>query len=170
MHSQRQFAGTASTLSTPNGSAPDYWIADTGATSHMTPNRAWFKDYKPCKVPVRLADNNVIYAAGSGSIVFTPVKNRASLCPIKFMNVLHIPMLANNLLSVLTLTKKHNFEVIIKRSTMSFTLNSHLLCEASVSDDNSALLDGFTVIQAALRVSPLSPELWHRRFCHIGRD
>ena len=113
-HSQRQFTGTASALSTPNGSAPDYWIADTGATSHMTPNRAWFKDYTPCKVPVRLADNNVIYAAGSGSIVFTPVKNRASLCPIKFMNVLHIPMLANNLLSVLTLTKKHNFEVIIK--------------------------------------------------------
>ena len=199
-------------------------LLDRRHRCHITydgaPNRVWFKDYKPCKVPVRLADNNccrtsicaqvyitcalfasydcqdelysltlfntlywltvrlsllsyknnVIYAAGSGSIVFTPVKNGASLRQIEFTNVLHVPMLANNLLSVLTLTKKHNLGVIIKRSTMSFTLNSHLLCEASVSDDNIALLDSFTVVQAALRVSPLSPELWRRRFCHIGRD
>jgi len=119
---------------------------------------------------VRLADNNVIFAAGLGSVVFTPVKNGKCLRQIEFSNVLHVPLLANNLLSVLTLTKRHNFEVNIRKSTMSFTLNSQLLFEASVSDDNSALLDGSTVTQAALRASPSSPELWHRRFCHIGRN
>ena len=97
----------------PTCSAPDYWIADTGATLHMTPNCKWFKDYKPCTVPVHLADSNVIYAVGSGSVVFTPIKNGVFMHQIEFMNILHIPMLANNPLSVLTLTKKHNFEVYI---------------------------------------------------------
>jgi hypothetical protein len=180
MHTKRQqkgansrleeFAGNATSLSTPSISGPDCWIADTGATSHMTPNREWFKEYKPCQVPVRLADHNVIYAAGVGTIVFTPVKKGVSLRPIEFTNVLHVPLLRNNLLSVLTLTRKHNFEVLIKKSMMSFKLNAQILFVALVSDDNSARLEGFTTVQSALRASSPSPELWHRRFCHIGRS
>jgi hypothetical protein len=170
-----EFAGntTARTLSTAACPGPDVWIADTGATSHMTPNRHWFLEYKPCKIPVRLADNNVIYAAGVGSIVFTPMKNGQPLRQLVITSVLHVPLLANNLLSVLALTRKKDFEVHIKKSTMTFTLNSQLIFQALVGDDNCALLDGSTVIQAsALKVSSssLSPELWHRRFCHIGQD
>src|SRR5258708_30030222 len=36
---QEEFAGVASALSTPSHAASDNWIADTGATAHMTPNR-----------------------------------------------------------------------------------------------------------------------------------
>jgi len=55
---------------------------------------------------------------------------------------------------------------------MDFTLNSQVLFQASVSDENIASLDGSTVVQAAaLKMSTsLSPELWHRRFCHIGQE
>ena len=87
-NSQTESAGNASALSMPMSSASDYWITDTGATLHMTPNREWLKDYKACKVPVCLADNNVIYAAVLGSVVFTPVKNGMSLCQIEFTNIL----------------------------------------------------------------------------------
>ena len=61
---------------------------------------------------------------------------------------------------------------MIKKSTISFTRSSQLWFQATVGDDNCALLDGLTVVQAsALRASPsLSPELWHRRFCHIGQE
>ncbi|KAF8337653.1 uncharacterized protein EI90DRAFT_2894785, partial [Cantharellus anzutake] len=136
----------------------------------MTPHREWFKTYKPCKVPVRLADNNVIYAAGIGSIVFTPIIDGVPLRQLEFSGVLHVPLLANNLLSVLTLTKKKNWEVNIRKSTMNFMLNSQVHFQASVSDDNTALLDGATVVQAALRTtSSFSPDLWDRCFCHIGR-
>ena len=166
-HQCQEFAGNACALSTP-AHLPDCWIADTGATSHMTPHREWFKTYKPCKVPVRLADNNVIYAAGVGSIVFTPIVDGVPLRQLEFSDVLHVPLLANNLLSVLTLTKKKNFEVNIRKATMSFMLNSQVLFQASVSNDNTALLDGATVVQAALRTTAFSPDLWHHRFCHIG--
>ncbi|KAF9441665.1 hypothetical protein P691DRAFT_624393, partial [Macrolepiota fuliginosa MF-IS2] len=49
------------------------WLADTGATSHMTPHRHWFKNYSPCRIPVCLADNSVVYAIGTGSVVFQPL-------------------------------------------------------------------------------------------------
>ena len=42
------------------------WIVDTGATSHMTPNRTLFASYSPLRTPVRLADGNIIMSAGVG--------------------------------------------------------------------------------------------------------
>src|SRR5260370_17641614 len=105
-----------------------------------------------------------------GSVVFTPVKNENVLCQIELSNVLHVPLLGNNLLSVLTLTRKHNFKVHIQNSTMSFSLNNEPLFEAIVREDNSAILNAATVTQTALSSSVLSPHLWHRRFCIIVCD
>src|SRR5260370_16630316 len=114
-----------------------------------------------------IADNNVIDAAGMGSVVFTLVKNENVLCQIELSNVLHVPLLGNNLLSVLTLTRKHNFEVHIQNSTMSFSLNNEPLFEATVREANSAILNAATITQTALSSSVLSPDLCHRRLCHI---
>ena len=36
VNTQEQFAGATSTLSTPSAAASENWIADTGATAHMT--------------------------------------------------------------------------------------------------------------------------------------
>ncbi|TDL20497.1 hypothetical protein BD410DRAFT_700995, partial [Rickenella mellea] len=49
------------------------WNTDTGATSHMTPHRHWFTTYTPFRVPIRLANNDVIYSAGVGTVRFQPV-------------------------------------------------------------------------------------------------
>jgi hypothetical protein len=46
------------------------WTADTGATSHMTPHHRWLIDYKSYEVPIKLADNTIVYSAGVGSVVF----------------------------------------------------------------------------------------------------
>jgi len=70
-----EFAGNASTRSLDHSdpslplqlNADFDWLADTGATSHMTPHRYWFKSYKPYKVTVCLADDSVIYSAGVGT-------------------------------------------------------------------------------------------------------
>ena len=81
----------------------------------MTPRRDWFKDY-PSQVLIRVANHEVVRAAGIGSVEFIPVKSRLVLCPI----VLHVPALAENLFSVLTVTRKHGFRVLIDATTMSF--------------------------------------------------
>jgi hypothetical protein len=56
----------------PSSSANAHWIADTGATSHMTPHRLWFTSYHPHVVPIRVANNTVVYSAGMGDVILTP--------------------------------------------------------------------------------------------------
>jgi hypothetical protein len=44
------------------------WCSDSGATSHMTPHRVWFKEYTPYVVPIRIANGDIIYSEGMGSV------------------------------------------------------------------------------------------------------
>ena len=77
----------------------------------MTPHREWFKSYTPCSVPIRVANGQVVFAAGRGTVEFAPVKGARNLRPVVFSEVLHVPALNQNLLSVLTITSKHGFDV-----------------------------------------------------------
>ena len=115
-------AGAASIRPPTSSSLPNAWNADTGATAHMTPHRAWFKSYAPSCVGIRVANGQVIYAAGVGTVEFAPVKDGRKMRPVLFSNVLHVPALNQNLLSVLTLTSKHSFRVIIDSNSMAFIL------------------------------------------------
>ena len=56
----------------------------------MTPNRNWFKSYAPSSVPIRVANGQVIFSAGVGTVEFTPVKDGRNLHPVVFSNVLHV--------------------------------------------------------------------------------
>ena len=58
--------------STSQRDADLVWNADSGATSHMTPHRHWLHNYTPHHIPITLANNNVVYFAGVGSVVFHP--------------------------------------------------------------------------------------------------
>jgi hypothetical protein len=75
-------------------SADAHWIADTGATSHMTPHRLWFTSYRPHVVLIRVANDAVVYSASVGDVVLTPTN--ASLRPCRLSRVLHVPDLQNN--------------------------------------------------------------------------
>jgi hypothetical protein len=75
IHSVTEFAGNAAlsdhmALNSPlQLDAKFNWIANTGATSHMTSHRHWIQNYSPLTVPVRLADNTIVYSAGVGTVV-----------------------------------------------------------------------------------------------------
>ena len=120
------FAGNASTPDYTNPHSPLIsnagadWIADTGATSHMTPHRHWFSTYTPFRTPIRLADDKVVYSVGKGSVQFVPVVAGKSQHLLEFHEVLHVPSLRSNLLSVLYLTRQKQYTVTIKSDSMSF--------------------------------------------------
>jgi hypothetical protein len=48
--------------SLPNTHADAHWIADTGATSHMSPRRSWFTKLEPLAIPIRVANNHAVYS------------------------------------------------------------------------------------------------------------
>ena len=149
------------------------WNTDTGATSHMTPHKSWIRNYTPYRVPVRLADNRVVYSEGVGSVLFSPIIKGQVVRDVEFTRVLHVPALNNNLLSVLYLTKHRGFHVHINRDLMEFSLNNTVLFTASVNDRSVGYLNGHTVSTSGESVHvvstlPLNLELWHRRFFHCN--
>jgi hypothetical protein len=168
-----EFAGNASaplSSSSPSPSTPlqldsDFnWLADTGATSHMTPHRHWFKSYAPHKIPIRLANNSVVYSAGIGSVVFQSVVNGKEARGIKLTRVLHVPDLRSNLLSCLYLAQHKGFNITISAHAITFKQGGRTLFMATIHSNNSAELDGTTATsETAYSVStlPLDLNLWH---------
>ena len=59
-----KFAGQASAIAKHEVNSTSsnifHWNADTGAMSHMTPHKNWIHNYRPYRVPVKLADHRII--------------------------------------------------------------------------------------------------------------
>jgi hypothetical protein len=169
-------AGHASLSSTTLPSQTHYaWNADTGATSHMTPHHQWLVDYTPHCVPIKLADDTIVYSAGVGSVLFKPLVRGKELRTVKFSKVLHVPSLGSNLLSVLFLTKHRGFKVLIDGQSMDFMRSGETLFTAPINKHNAAYLSGTTVDHSqttpeetakAISTLPVDLELWHRRYAH----
>jgi hypothetical protein len=137
------------------------WIADTGATLHMTPHQQWFTDYKPHRIPICVANNAVVYSEGIGAIVIEP--SDQLLLPCKMTDMLYVPDLQNSLLLVLHLVSRHHFCIEIEGTSMSFTQQGSLQFTASICS-NTAYLNVSTppVAEAVLAAqTPLMQSLWH---------
>ncbi|KAL7280846.1 LOW QUALITY PROTEIN: hypothetical protein ACG7TL_005790 [Trametes sanguinea] len=163
----------ASWLSSP---AATNWNTDTGASAHMTPHRHWFRSYSPHVIPIRLANSHIVYSAGLGSVVFQPVEREGVVPPaVVLHDVLHVPALASNLLSVFHLTREKGYTVELCASRVLFYHQGQLRFEASVNEHNVGYLLGCTVPQAkhALSASSTCEEdesLWHQRCSHVNLD
>ena len=86
------------------GAAPDFWIVDSGASSHMSGTRSLFSELvpPPTAVIVRLADSHAVPAEGVG--VVGPLRD-----------VLFVPGLTANLISVSKLVSS-GFSVVFEGS------------------------------------------------------
>ena len=136
----------------------------------MTPHHHWFKTYMSLRVPIRLADESVIYSAGVGSVEFSPLLKGKQGKVVEFERVLHVPDLRNNLLSVFYLTKQKGFVVTVNRDSVYFRHNGILMFTATVGPQNTGYLDGHVIpnseVASVASTCPLDISLWHRRLSH----
>jgi hypothetical protein len=121
----------------PGMHANAHWIADSGATSHMSTQRHWFKTLKPHVVPICVANDAIVYSEGIGSIVMEPTDNLLGL--LLLTSVLYVPALQNNLLSVLHLVLNHRFRVEIEGLGMFFLRNGQPTFTATIRDNTAWL-------------------------------
>ena len=146
-----EFAGHASALSVSNRSqwlksqASTDWNTDTGATSLMTPHQHWFCSYSPHKTPIRLADGTIIYSVRLGSVEFQPVIGGIPGHPVVFHDILHVPDLGSNLLSLFQLTRK-GYKIILENDKVLFTNQGELHFTATVTANNVGYLDGHVIV------------------------
>jgi hypothetical protein len=78
-------------------SSPNYWIVDSGASHHMVATKEVYSSLGTCKGhPIMTGDNSQVKVTSKGRIELT---NES------FENVLHVPRISVNLLSVYHMTK-----------------------------------------------------------------
>ena len=85
----------------------DTWITDSGASAHMTYHREWFVKYRPRTVgsTVSLGDNGEYKVYGEGTIIVKRLVQGEWRIG-RMENVLHVPGIKKNLLSVGACTRK----------------------------------------------------------------
>lgn len=95
-------------MSSDAGSASQ-WYIDSGASQHMTNNKDSMVHYQECASPelVRMGNNYEIKAYRKGNI-WIEVKANGVYKPAELVDVLYVPALGKNLLSVSAVTKRGN--------------------------------------------------------------
>ena len=94
------------------GSSSTVWFVDSGASRHMTGAREQFTQFseKELNLAVELGDNRIVRVVGVGTVSF----QRESLPPLKVREVLYVPGLKKNLISVSTI-EDQGYEVTFRR-------------------------------------------------------
>ena len=133
------------------------WLLDSGATSHMTNRRDWFSSFSDRTGEITIGDGSTVPIRGSGTISIF----RTSLDMRYFSNVLYVPDLGFNLLSVSSLTKQGaSVEFLADRVTIRDYASGTSLA--------SGQQDGGLYKFMALVSQTADDALWHARFGHLS--
>ncbi|KAL7291706.1 hypothetical protein TKK_0014495 [Trichogramma kaykai] len=82
------------------------WVIDSRASDHTSPRREWFEDYQEYNEPRKVEiGNGVLLAVGEGNINIETVVRKKIVSGTMY-NVLFLPNLCRNLLSIRTAAKK----------------------------------------------------------------
>jgi hypothetical protein len=102
--------------SSPN-SRKEQWVIDLGASHHVCAHQSWFSSYTSLSTPirVRIGNSRHINAISTGCVT-VETKVNGETKPLTLKNVLHVPNLHINLLSVHQLDA-HGFKAAFSQGT-----------------------------------------------------
>ena len=171
------------------------WIIDSGASRNMCAHRDWFHHYSPLSSPmdVVLGDDSAIQATVVGRIsVRMHAEGKSS--PAVLQDVLHVPELHGNLLSVSHFAKRGSEMHFVGEGCSILDQRKIVACEGDLRGNlyvirittlpipesaHIAVLDSFPAEgedppEAALIAdnsgSKASIDIWHRRLGHLNAD
>lgn len=153
--------------------SPDSLIIDSGATQHMMNQRDWFHPFTPKEAPVTVGNNDRILSEGVGTVEIEG-DNGSS---VQLNNVLYVPHISANLISVTALTQEGNNVIFKEDGTVEVNRDGELILHGQAMNnlfyvsgaarrmnfDNTSF-----VAESELNVSNYI--LWHHRLGHPGRN
>jgi len=151
------------------------WLADSGATSHITHRCDAFDTYKPIPpVPIAGVGGTKAHAIGQGNIKLkSKCDNRTYI--LKLKNVLHVPKNKNNLISLGKWEKdKRSYNTCNGTITLLTKDKKPVARGVKISNDLYKLTFKHIPQMASSNYtfSTASPsqswETWHRHFGHVG--
>lgn len=143
------------------------WIIDSGATRHMTMNAAHLtKVREPVSKEVIIGDSGRLNVKSSGDIQMEISANGKSIGEqVTVKNVLHVPNICANLMSVSQMAKHGKTLVFDKENCRIFDENADLLATAPLVDDLYTLNNASKQTATAF-TAIADANLWHRRMGH----
>lgn len=136
------------------------WVADSGASSHMTYNKKWLRNYEEFEEPikVRMANHSSIDALGIGDIV----TDQGIIYDVKY-----VPEASNNLFSESSCAMKG---VVTETNDEGkiFKLENRELFRANQENGIYVIKFDVQVPRDELHANTALGE-WHQRFGHISR-
>jgi hypothetical protein len=146
----------------------DTWYIDSGASRHMTGVREHLTDLTETgNVEVVLGDDREVKVVGSGTVSF----HRESLPPLTLAEVLYVPGLKKNLVSVSTIEEK-GYEVLFRDGQVLLFPRGSSITSAKVIGTRHERLYKFLFqpVRALIHTTSSNNdlcELWHRRMAHL---
>ena len=172
--SDNEYSLLASALATKVNIENKYWILDSGATQHMSNDKSYFNELNilATPLPVQVGDGRILDAIGVGTIALQMhlPDNTARKCFLK--NVLCVPKLNYNLVSVSQATANKNTFVFSDSDCKVYAYNNKLLAVAD-KIGKMYMLKCKTVnstVETVAVCTTIDESLWHKRLCHLGID
>ena len=158
----RRVAFVASDLKPENSMK---WVVDSGCSMHMTPYVDLITGpLKKNEVAVKTASGAILKSIGSGIVTLQLKDSIGAFVPVVFNDVLVIPELKQNLLSVVKLCENGG-DVTISGTGSGLCKAGY--CFPFERLDSLLILPSYPeIIEYAMKVETL--DVWHRRFGHCG--
>jgi hypothetical protein len=145
------------------GDSRDVWYIDSGASSHMCSNRNFFTELNDQQTgQVILADGQKLPTLGIGNGYLNCIADSQQR-EIKFTEVLYVPQLKGNLLSVRKLTEKQ-LKVVFENESCSIMMNNKQLAHASLKHGLYELNSTDFALMSTVDTGCI--HVWHNRLGH----
>jgi hypothetical protein len=147
-------------------SSPDAWIVDSGESHHMDASKEVYYSFDACiGPPILMGDNSSVEVTDKGRIELTNGS---------FENVLHVPKLSVNLLSVYKMTNSStekrfiftpNFVDIYDMKTNSRVATGEVNHQSRLYTFSEFIEPDYALL---LTNADESSRIWHERFGHLN--
>ncbi|UYV74507.1 hypothetical protein LAZ67_11003722 [Cordylochernes scorpioides] len=150
----------------------DEWCLDSGATAHMCCLRNAFSNLRETEpIAVKLANDQSIEALGTGTVELEVFEHGEPIL-LKLENVLFVPGLKGNLISVSTCTEK-SFFVKFMREKAEIVNPLRKICIEAYKRNGLYILRQTKYAKTQFTrmcIDKNSSEIWHNRFGHLNFD
>ena len=147
------------------------WAIDSGATSHMAHDKSEFTDLTYLSKPecVNLGDGHQASAVAVGTVVFDIQQSSGKVTKCKIRDVLYVPKLTYNLLSVAKVTRENKKVVFTSEGCKILRRDGVVLATGRKKGELYLLNKAEAPRQAAnVAAGQNDSELWHRRYGHLN--